>query len=212
VEEIEPTGFELQKKSLNAAEQTHPDVAQARAAWAAQQPNLEADHVVFVDETWATTAMTPLRGRSPKGSRCVGHAPAGHWQTTTLVCALRSSGLVAPLVLDGPINGAVFRQWVQQFLVKELQPGDIVVMDNLSSHKVAGIGEAIEAVGATLCYLPPYSPDANPIEQVFAKLKTLLRKTAARTVEALWEACGQLLDRFSASECSQYIRHAGYRR
>lgn len=156
--------------------------------------------------------MTPLRGRSAKGSRCIGHAPYGHWQTTTFLCGLRMQGLVAPLVLDGPINGSAFRAWVEQALVPQLQPGDIVVMDNLGSHKVAGIAAAIEAAGAQLRYLPPYSPDYNPIEQVFAKLKTLLRKTAARTMDALWSACGALLDHFPATECERYIRHAGYGR
>lgn len=154
--------------------------------------------------------MTPARGRSPKGTRCLGQAPYGHWQTTTFICALRAQGLVAPCVLDGPINGEAFRAWVQQALVPVLQPGDLVVMDNLGSHKVAGIADAIAAAGAQLRYLPPYSPDYNPIEQVFAKFKTLLRKTAARTMESLWSACGGLLDQFSATECERYMRHAGY--
>ena len=154
--------------------------------------------------------MTPTRGRSPRGQRCAGYAPAGHWRTTTFVCALATRGLLAPLVLDGPINGGAFRAWVEQFLAPELKPGDTVVMDNLSSHKVAGVQAAIEATGAALRYLPPYSPDFNPIEQVFAKLKGLLRKTQARTVEALWSAIGQLLDRFGSAECERYIRHCGY--
>lgn len=154
--------------------------------------------------------MTPTRGRSAKGTRCPGQAPYGHWHTTTFVCALRTCGLVAPLVLDGPINGSAFRTWVQQGLVPVLQPGDIVVMDNLGSHKVAGIAAAIEAAGAQVRYLPPYSPDYNPIEQVFAKFKTLLRKTAARTMQTLWSTFGSLLDRFTAAECERYICHAGY--
>ena len=154
--------------------------------------------------------MTPIRGRCPKGSRCRGQAPYGHWHTTTFVCALRTGGLVAPCVFDGPINGHAFRAWVQQALVPVLQSGDIVVMDNLGSHKVAGIAAAIESVGAQVRYLPPYSPDYNPIEQVFAKFKVLLRKTAARTMDALWAACGALLDQFSAAECERYIGHAGY--
>ena len=154
--------------------------------------------------------MTPTRGRAPKGQRCVGHAPCGHWRTTTLVCALSKQGLLAPLVLNGPINGEAFGAWVQQFLAPELRTGDIVVMDNLSSHKVAGVREAIEGAGATLRYLPPYSPDYNPIEKVFSKLKTLLRKAQARTVEALWSAIGALLDQFSSGECENYIRHCGY--
>jgi transposase len=167
---------------------------------------------VFLDETWASTNMTPIRARSPKGTRCIGHAPFGHWHTTTFVCALRAEGLAAPLVLDGPINGAAFLAWVRQFLVPELRAGDIVVMDNLGSHKSAGVAAAIEAAGAQLRYLPPYSPDYNPIEQVFAKLKILLRKTAARTVDTLWSAIGALLDQFPPAECRRYIRHAGYGR
>jgi transposase len=166
--------------------------------------------LVFLDETWASTNMTPTRGRPPKGTRCLGQAPYGHWHSTTFVCALRTQGLVAPLVLDGPINGCAFRAWVEQALVTQLQPGDIVVMDNLSSHKVAGIAAAIEVVGAQLRYLPPYSPDYNPIEQVFVNFKTLLRKTTARTMDALWDACGNLLDQFVAAECERYVRHAGY--
>jgi transposase len=165
---------------------------------------------VFIDETWASTNMTPARGTSARGRRCVGHAPRGHWKTTTFVCALRQAGLAAPLVLDGPINGPAFLAWTQQFLAPNLQAGDIVVMDNLASHKVAGVREAIEAQGATLAYLPPYSPDLNPIEQVFAKLKTLLRKAKERTVQGLWDAIGSLLDAFSPDECSHYLRNCGY--
>ena len=169
-----------------------------------------SERLIFLDETWATTNMTPTWGRSAKGQRCLGYAPCGHWHTTTFVCALSKDGLLAPLVLDGPINGPAFVAWVEQFLAPELQPGDIVVMDNLSSHKVAGVKPAIEAAGAVLRYLPPYSPDFNPIEQVFAKLKTLLRTTQARALETLWSAIGSLLDRFAPDECARYIRHCGY--
>lgn len=154
--------------------------------------------------------MAPTRGRSARGQRCVGHAPHGHWKTTTLVCALRQGAVTAPLVLDGPINGPAFLAWVEQFLAPELKPGDIVVMDNLSSHKVAGVRQAIEAQGARLAYLPPYSPDLNPIEQVFAKLKALLRRAQARTVTHLWDQIGQLLDAFSPQECRNYLRNRGY--
>ena len=171
---------------------------------------MAAERLIFLDETWATTSMTPTWGRSPRGQRCVGYAPQGHWHTTTFVCALSAQGLLAPLVLDGPINGAAFVAWIEQFLAPELRPGDTVVMDNLGSHKVAGVKAAIEGAGATLRYLPPYSPDLNPIEQSFAKLKGLLRKTQARTLEALWSAVGALLDLFGASECERYIRHCGY--
>lgn len=156
--------------------------------------------------------MTPSRGRSLRGRRCLGRAPYGHWHTTTFVCALRCDGLVAPVVLDGPINGGAFHAWVRQFLVPALRPGDMVVLDNLGSHKVAGIEAAIAAVGVQLRYLPPYNPDFNPIEQVFAKLKTQLRKAAARTMEALWCVFGLLLNDFPPAECERYIRHAGYGR
>ena len=154
--------------------------------------------------------MTPTWGRSPRGERCLGHVPFGHWHTTTFVCALSAQGLMAPLVLDGPINGEAFVAWVEQCLAPELRLGDIVVLDNLSSHKVAGVKATIEGAGAALRYLPPYSPDFNPIEQSFAKLKGLLRKTQARTLEALWSAIGSLMDQFSSSECERYIRHCRY--
>ncbi|GAC1608909.1 MAG: hypothetical protein NVS3B2_18540 [Ramlibacter sp.] len=171
---------------------------------------MQAGRLVFLDETWATTSMTPTRGRAPRGQRCLGRAPQGHWRTTTFVCALRQDGLAAPCVLDGPINGQTFVAWVEQMLAPELRAGDIVIMDNLGSHKVAGVRQAVEAAGAKLRYLPPYSPDFNPIEQVFAKLKGLLRRTAARTVESLWDAIGALLDDFSPAECASYFRHCSY--
>jgi transposase len=136
--------------------------------------------------------------------------PHGHWHTTTFLCGLRTSGLVAPLVLDGAIGGDAFLAYVQQFLVPTLTPGDIVVLDNLGSHKVDGVREAIEAVGAALLYLPPYSPDLNPIELAFSKLKRLLREAATRSVEELWTTIGKLLDRFSPAECANYIRHCGF--
>ena len=195
---------------MHAAEQNRADVAQARQDWAGEQASLARGRLIFLDETWATTSMTPAWGRSPRGERCPGHAPCGHWHTTTFVCALSQDGLLAPLVLDGPINGQAFVAWVEQFLVPELRPRDTVVMDNLSSHKVVGVKRAIEAAGAALRYLPPYSPDLNPIEQVFSKLKALLRSAQARTLEALWSAIGSLLDRFPADECERYIRHCGY--
>ena len=154
--------------------------------------------------------MTRLRGRSLRGQALHAAAPHGHWHTTTFVAGLRADGLVAPLVLDGAINGATFLAYVEQFLAPTLSPGDAVVMDNLGSHKVAGVQAAIEARGATLLYLPPYSPDPNPIEQAFAKLKRLLRSAQARTMDALWTTIGTLLNRFSPDECLRYIRHAGY--
>jgi transposase len=175
------------------------------------QAGLDPQRLVFIDETWAKTNMTRPRGRSLRGTRLIAAAPHGHWKTTTFLAALRTSGLTAPLVVDGAINGEIFLAYVRQQLVPALRPGDVVVMDNLSSHKRVGVREAIEAVGASLVFLPPYSPDLNPIEQAFAKFKWLLKSTAARTVDALWNACGQLLTRFSEHECRNYIRHAGYR-
>lgn len=155
--------------------------------------------------------MTRPRGRAPLGARLVCRVPHGHWKTTTFLAALRTGGLTAPLVVDGAINGALFRRYVEQHLAPTLSAGDVVVMDNLNAHKVAGIREAIEAVGAELWYLPPYSPDLNPIEQVFAKFKWLVRSAAERTVDALWRLCGQLLERFPEHECRNYFRHSGYR-
>ena len=166
--------------------------------------------LVFIDETWAKTNMTRARGRAPRGERLVDYVPHGHWKTTTFLAALRASGLTAPLVVDGAINGDIFLAYVRQHLVPTLKKNDIVIMDNLSSHKCAGVCESIQAVGARVLYLPPYSPDLNPIEQVFAKLKALLRKFGERTVDALWNRLGALLDSFSKRECRNYFRHCGY--
>jgi transposase len=154
--------------------------------------------------------MAPLRGWGPRGQRLIGRAPFGHWNTMTFVGALRHDGIIAPWIIDGPINGESFRTWVEQVLVPELRPDDIVVMDNLGSHKAPAIRQAICAAGAKLFYLPAYSPDLNPIEQVIAKLKHLLRKAAERTKEAVWRRIGSLLDHFTPQECENYIRNAGY--
>jgi transposase len=185
-------------------------VAEARRNWAKATPGLDPGRLVFIDETWATTNMTRTHGRAPRGVRLVAAVPHGHWHTTTFLCGLRTTGTVAPLVLEGAINGRAFRAYIEQMLAPTLAPGDIVVMDNLGSHKVEGVREAIEAQGARLLYLPPYSPDLNPIELAFSKLKRLLRSAAARTVGALWDAIGSLLDRFSPEECADYLRHCGY--
>ena len=166
--------------------------------------------LVFIDETWATTNMTRPRGRCPRGERLVAAVPHGHWKTSTFVAGLRTSGITAPLVLDGAMNGEAFRAYVEQILAPTLAPSDIVIMDNLGSHKVAGVREAIEARGAILLYLPPYSPDLNPIEKSFAKLKALIRKAAARTRDALWNAIGRYLTRFTPHECANYFAAAGY--
>lgn len=173
---------------------------------------MNAARLVFIDETWATTNMARRYGRAPRGERVIASVPYGHWKTSTFVAGLRYDGIAAPLVIDGAMNGTVFLAYVEQFLAPTLAPGDIVIMDNLSSHKVAGVREAIEACGASLVYLPPYSPDLNPIEQAFAKLKALLRKAAARTVEALWTNIGESLSAFSPTECANYLADAGYPR
>ena len=156
--------------------------------------------------------MTPLYGRAEIGKRVIDDVPHGHWKTTTFLAALRHDGLTAPMVVDGAINGELFLAYVEQILLPTLQEGDIVVMDNLSSHKVAGVKKAIESVGAKWMYLPPYSPDFNPIENVFSKLKTLVRKSKLRTVETLWKKLGELCDIFSTQECKNYFRHAGYKK
>lgn len=163
-----------EKKTPHAAQQQRPDIARARQDWTVEQSELDVHRLVFLDETWASTNLTATRGRSPVGRRCIGYAPYGHWKTTTFVCALRCEGLVAPWDLDGPINGDAFRVWVHQMLAPVLQPGDIVVLDHLGSHKSASIEKAIQAAGAQLRYLPPYSPDYNPIEQVFAVVFTII--------------------------------------
>jgi transposase len=165
---------------------------------------------VFIDETWATTAMARRYGRARRGCRLVAAVPHGHWKTTTFLAALRHDGLTAPGGFDGAINGARFRAYGEQVLAPTLRAGDVVVMDNLAAHKVQGVRAAIVAAGAGLLYLPPYSPDLNPIEQAFAKLKALLRTAAARTVAALWHPIGQLLDAFTPTECAHYFAHAGY--
>jgi transposase len=195
---------------VRAAEQDRPDVAAARTAWADDQAKLDPDQLIFIDETGTSTNMARLRGRSARGERLVGKIPHGHWKTTTFVAGLRSSELTAPCVIDGPMNGNAFIAYVEQVLAPSLKPGDIVVLDNLSAHKVPGVREAIEAAGGTLLYLPPYSPDFNPIEQLFAKLKALLRKAAERSVDGLWNRIAYLLDAFTPQECANYFRNAGY--
>jgi transposase len=198
------------KKTLHAAEQDRPDVKAAREAWRENQASLDPAHLVFIDETATATNMTRLRGRSVEGQRLVGKTPHGHRKTTTFVAALRNDGITAPLVIDGAMNGETFVQYVEQFLVPTLTPKDIVVMDNLSVHKVAGVKQAIESAGASVLYLPPYSPDLNPIEMVFSKLKALLRKASERTVGKLWDRIGELLATFSSQECQNYLAHQGY--
>jgi len=198
------------KKAAHAAEQDRPDVALRRQAWFDAQPDLDPARLIFIDETGASTKMARLRGRAPRGQRCRAAVPHGHWKTTTFVGALRLGGMTAPMVLDGPMNGPAFLAYVEQMLAPTLRRGDTVIMDNLPAHKVVGVRAAIMAKGARLRLLPPYSPDFNPIENAFSKLKALLRKAAARTIPDLWAAIADALPRFTAAECANYFTACGY--
>jgi len=215
------------KKTAHASEQERPDVAARRQAWFDAQPDLEPEDLVFIDETGASTKMARLRGRAPRGQRCRAPIPHGHWKTITFVAALRLCGLTAPppvapppaasqsdrqeaMVLDGPMNGPAFLAYVEKVLVSTLRPGQTVVMDNLPAHKVAGVRAAIQATGARLWLLPPYSPDFNPIENAFAKLKAILRKAAASTIPSLWDAIRDALPQFTPDECANFFKAAGY--
>lgn len=195
---------------MTATEQERPDVARHRQRWRVWQRYMDPSRFVFLDETGASTNMVRRYGWGMRGERLLDTAPHGHWRTTTFVAGLRSSGIIVPFVLDGPMTGCAFRAYVTQVLVPELRLGDVVVMDNLAAHKVAGVVEAIRAAGASPLYLPPYSPDLNPIELAFAKLKHLLRKAAARTRDALWDIIGTLLDAFTEAECQNDLAHCGY--
>ena len=199
------------KKTLHAAEQDRPDVAAARADLKAEQPKLKTPRLVFIDETSVTTKMVRQYGRSPRGERLVAKVPHGHWKTLTFIAGLRVDGLTAPYIIDGAMDGPAFLAYVEQVLAPTLAKGDIVFMDNVRTHKIIGIAEALAAVGAKLRYLPAYSPDLNPIEMAFSKLKAALRKGAARTVEALWKLIRKLLKTFAPDDCAGYFRHAGYR-
>jgi transposase len=183
-----------------------------RQAWFEAQPDLDPERLVFIDETGASTKMTRRYGRSPRGERCRAPVPHGHWKTTTFVGALRLEGMTAPMVLDGAMHGAAFIAYVEQVLVATLKPGDIVVMDNLPAHKPAAVRQAIEAAGAELHFLPPYSPDLNPIEMAFSKFKAFLKKAAARTVGDLWEAIAKSIDTLTPNDCENYFAAAGYDR
>jgi transposase len=185
-------------------------VALHRSRWRVWQRFMDSERFVFLDETAASSRMTRLRGWNARGERLVDAAPWGHWKTTTFVAGLTANGIIAPFVLDGPMTGDLFQAYVEQRLAPSLKPGDVLVLDNLAAHKVAGVEQAIRAAGASLFYLPPYSPDLNPIEQLFAKLKALLRKAATQTREALWDTIGSLLDAFSPAECRADIENSGY--
>ena len=200
----------FKKKSLHAAEQDRPDVAAARKALRKEQPTLDPKQLVFIDETAATTKMTRFYGRAPQGKRLVDKVPYGHWKTTTFICGLRYNGVIAPFVLDGPMDGLHFLAYVEQILAPTLKKGQIVFLDNVSTHKVDGVEEAIAARGALAVFLPAYSPDLNPIEQLFARLKSFLRKMKARTVDELWGAIASFLKGVSKDECKAYLANSGY--
>lgn len=172
--------------------------------------SLDPARLVFIDETWIKTNMAPLRGWAQKGQRLRGFAPHGHWNTMTFIAALRCDRLTAPCVIDGPINGDWFRAYVDQILLPTLKPGDIVIMDNLGSHKSKAVRDSIKSAGARLWFLPPYSPDLNPIEQTFAKIKHWMRMAQKRTIEDTWKHVGKLVSNFKPAECQNFIRHTGY--
>ena len=185
-------------------------MARRRGWWKRHQRRFDARRLVFIDETWAKTNMTRSRGWAPKGERLIAKAPFGKWRTLTFLAALRYDRIDAPMLFDGPINGLKFRSYVETALIPTLKPGDIVIIDNLGSHKAKAVRDAIRNAGAHLLFLPPYSPDLNPIEMVFAKLKSALRKAAARSEPAILDAIADALRTFTSDECANYLRHAGY--
>lgn len=203
-------GNELQKKSLLASEQDRVDVKQKRVYWRRQTRHVDIDRFVFLDESGAKTNMKRLYGWAAKAERLRDTVPGGYWRTTTMISAIRTDGVATAMVTEGATNALVFRGFVEHFLVPILRPGDIVVMDNLSSHKVTGVVEAIEAVEAEVWYLPPYSPDFNPIEQMWSKVKAVLRSLARRTTKALYRAIGTALRQVTSLECRNYFANCGY--
>jgi transposase len=194
-----------------ADERDRPDVARRRAQWTKHQDRIAPERLVFIDETWTRTDMAPLRGWAPRGRRLLGKVPHGRWKTMTFLAALRHDRIDAPWLLEGPIDGHSFRLYVEKVLLPTLHPGDVVIMDNLGSHKGKAVRQLIRSAGAKLFFLPKYSPDLNPIEQVFAKLKHLLRKASARTLEAIGHALSKILPTFSPQECANYFTNSGYR-
>lgn len=186
-------------------------MARRRVQWRKYQGRIDPSRLVFIDETWTKTNMAPLRGWAPRGERLLAKVTNGHWKTMTFLAALRHDRIDAPWLLDGPINGERFRIYIEKVLLPTLKPDDIVVVDNLSSHKSKAVRQTIRGARARLLFLPKYSPDLNPIEQVFAKLKHLLRKAAARTPETVCECIGELLGSFTEKECENYLTHAGYK-
>ena len=197
---------------MHASEQERPDVAAARAAWQADQPTLDPARLVFIDETGTSTNMARLRGRAKRGRRVIGRVPWGHWKILAFLAGLRQDGITAPFVIDRAMTRAIFLEYLRQCLVPTVRPGDIVVMDNLPAHKGGMVRQIIEAAGAELRYLPAYSPDFNPIEQGFAKLKPHLRKAQERSIDALWQRIGKLLDLFPPEDCTNFFVNSGYAR
>ena len=198
------------KKTLLALERARADVARKRTRWTALQGHLDPRRLVFIDETWIRTNMAPLRGWGEKGKRLAGFAPYGRWRTQTFLAALRCDRLTAPCVFDGPIDGETFRAYVEQVLVPTLNSGDIVILDNLGSHKSTSVRDMIKDAGARLWFLPQYSPDLNPIEQAFSKIKHWMRMAQKRTPDDAWRYLGRLIQTIPASECTNYFKNAGY--
>lgn len=207
----EATGLHTKKKTLRASEQDRPEVKKERKVWQRKLAKVDPERLVFLDESGAKTNMTRQYGRAPEGERLFDAVPGGHWNTTTMISAIRLKGVATAMVTEGATNTLVFQGFVDHFLVPILHPGDIVVMDNLSSHKATSVMEAIEAVGAEVWYLPPYSPDFNPIEQMWSKVKHYLRSFAARTKRTLLTAIGKALRMITANDAAGWFKHAGYR-
>jgi transposase len=195
---------------MHASERDRPDVMSRRRDWEQSLPGVDVEKLIFLDESAVNTAMARECGRCPRGLRLVDSAPAGLWQTSTLVAAIRLGGVVAPMIFNGPINGESFAGYIESSLVAELEPGDIVVMDNLPVHKSRRVADAIESAGCMLVFLPPYSPDLSPIENMWSKVKAILRKAGARTFEAVVNAAGDALHAITLEDCDGYFGHCGY--
>jgi transposase len=196
---------------VRPTEQQRPQLARRRERWRRYQDRIDPARLVFIDETWVKTNMAPLRGWGTRGARLLASAPYGHWKTMTFIAALRHDRVEAPWLLNSPINGEAFHAYVQAELIKTLKPGDIVVLDNLGSHKGSAVRKMIRDAGARLIFLPPYSPDLNPIEQLFSKVKQAMRAAMARSVQAVHDALAVTLDTVTPGECTNYLKNAGYR-
>ena len=207
---LSPDRRDAQKKTLVAREQDRPDISRHRKRWRTYQALIDRRRLVFIDETWTQDPYDPPARRAPRGERLVDKVPHGKWKTATFLAALRNDRIDAPCLFDGPINGERFHAYVEQFLAPTLKPGDVVILDNLGSDKGKAVRKAIRDVGARLVFLPKYSPDLNPIEQVFAKFKTLPRKVGARSYDAISDACGEILAQHPPAECAAYLKNAGY--